>query len=455
VITHSVSSTDTHYNSLPVASIIPNITDNDQAGVIVSAMSGHTTESGGTATFTMVLTSQPTANVVIVLSSSNTAEGQLLQNSVSFSSSDWNLPKTITVRGVNDDVADGPQSYTIITADALSTDLVYNNLVVPDVAVINDDNDTAGITVNAPPAAQMKTGENGQAFFFTIKLTSQPVQDVTIGVATDTPSEAVASPASLTFTASDWNVAKTVTVTGVDDDVMDGNQPYKVLIGPVTSADPKYSVLTVPSLNAVNLDNDVAGISVSQTTLTTSESGTSAVFNVVLTSKPAGTSNVDITFTNNNTAEGSLPGGAPSITLTFTPANWNVAQARDGHRRGRLRRRRQPDLHHHRQPGGQPRSQLRGQGRGDGHGHQPGQRQQGRADRRIRRIDQCHRGRRQRHLYRPADLAAGGDGAGLRPARLAALRRYQCHHPRHPDRSAGIRFDQLERPADGDGLRRR
>ena len=46
------------------------------AGITVSPTSGLvTTEAGGTATFTVVLTSQPTADVTIGLTSSDTTEG--------------------------------------------------------------------------------------------------------------------------------------------------------------------------------------------------------------------------------------------------------------------------------------------------------------------------------------------------------------------------------------------
>ena len=51
--------------------------DNDVAGITVTAATTPlaTTEAGGTATFTVVLNTQPTANVTIALSSSNPAEG--------------------------------------------------------------------------------------------------------------------------------------------------------------------------------------------------------------------------------------------------------------------------------------------------------------------------------------------------------------------------------------------
>ena len=47
-------------------------TDNDTAGITVTPTSGlTTTEAGGTATFTVVLNSQPTADVTIGVSSSD------------------------------------------------------------------------------------------------------------------------------------------------------------------------------------------------------------------------------------------------------------------------------------------------------------------------------------------------------------------------------------------------
>ena len=54
-------------------------TDNDTAGITVSAdQRADTTEAGGTATFTVVLTRQPTADVTIGLSSSDTTEGTVV-----------------------------------------------------------------------------------------------------------------------------------------------------------------------------------------------------------------------------------------------------------------------------------------------------------------------------------------------------------------------------------------
>src|SRR5207237_554872 len=141
---------------------------NDTAGITVSPTSGlTTTEAGGTATFTVVLNSQPAANVTIGLSSSNTAEGTVGPASLTFTSANWNTVQTVTATGVNDFIADGNISYTIVTAAATSADASYNGLNAADVSVTNTDNDTAGITVS-PTALQ--TTESGATATFSVSL---------------------------------------------------------------------------------------------------------------------------------------------------------------------------------------------------------------------------------------------------------------------------------------------
>ena len=98
-----------------------------------------------------MLNSQPTANVTIGLSSSNTTEGTVSPASLTFTAANWNTAQTVTVTGVDDFVDDGDIAYTIVTAAASSADGNYNGLNAADVAVTNIDNDTAGITVTPDP----------------------------------------------------------------------------------------------------------------------------------------------------------------------------------------------------------------------------------------------------------------------------------------------------------------
>ena len=104
-------------------------TDNDTAGITVIPISGLvTTEAGGTATFTIVLNAQPTADVTIGLSSSDTTEGTVAAGGVTFTAANWNTAQTVTVTGVNDDLDDGDVAYTIVTAAATSADANYNGI---------------------------------------------------------------------------------------------------------------------------------------------------------------------------------------------------------------------------------------------------------------------------------------------------------------------------------------
>jgi len=222
-----------------------------------------TTEAGGTATFTVALNSQPTANVSIGLASSDLTEGTVAPASLTFTAANWNTPQTVTVTGVDDAIADGNIAYTIVTAPAVSTDPDYNNLNAADVAVTNTDNDLAGFTVT--PTAGLITTESGGTATFTVALNSQPTANVSIGLSSSDLTEGTVAPASLTFTAANWNTPQTVTVTGVDDAIADGNIAYTIVTAAAVSADPNYGRLNAADVAVTNTDNDVAGITVNPT----------------------------------------------------------------------------------------------------------------------------------------------------------------------------------------------
>jgi alpha-tubulin suppressor-like RCC1 family protein len=110
--------------------------------IMVNPTSGLiTTEAGGTATFTVTLVTQLTDDVTITLSSSDTTEGTVSPTSLTFTPANWSDPQRVTVTGVDDSVTDGDQTYKIITAPAVSTDVTYNGLDSADVVVTNTDNE--------------------------------------------------------------------------------------------------------------------------------------------------------------------------------------------------------------------------------------------------------------------------------------------------------------------------
>jgi len=118
------------------------------AGFTVAPTSGLiTTEAGGKATFTVVLTSRPTANVSISFASSDATEGLAPTKALVFTPLNWNVAQTVTVTGVDDRLVDGDQPYTIALLPAVSADPVYSGLDPADVALVNRDNEQGNLSI--------------------------------------------------------------------------------------------------------------------------------------------------------------------------------------------------------------------------------------------------------------------------------------------------------------------
>ena len=216
-------------------------TDDDIAGVTVSGGPLTVTEAGSSTTFTIVLTSQPTGDVTMPLAASNPAEAAVSPASLTFTATNWNIAQAVTVTGVDDAVDDGDVGSSVTIGPTTSSDANYNGLSPSAVAVTTTDDDMAGITVSGGP---LTVTEAGSSATFTIVLTSQPTGDVSVLLSPSNLAEAAVSPASLIFTAATWNIAQTVTVTGVDDAVEDGDAGSAVNIGPTTSGDANYNGLS-------------------------------------------------------------------------------------------------------------------------------------------------------------------------------------------------------------------
>lgn len=95
--------------------------------------------------------------------------------------------------------------------------------------------------------------EGGASDSYTVILKTAPTANVTITLNPGT--QVTVAPATLTFTPANWNVAQTVTVTAVDDALVEG--PH---IGTIThtsaSADAAYNAIAIASVTANITDND-------------------------------------------------------------------------------------------------------------------------------------------------------------------------------------------------------
>ncbi len=290
--------------------------DDDTAGIAVTPTAGLVTnENGPTSTsFTIVLNCEPQVNVNIGLGSSSPSDGGPTVSSLTFTPANWQTPQTVTVAGADDLVDDDDVTFTVVTAPAVSTDPAYGGLNAADVLVLNLDNDTAGIEVVA--ATPLVTTEAGGTATFTVRLLTIPRNTVTLPVSSSDATEGTVAPASLTFPADASALTpRTVTVTGVNDFIVDGDINYAVVLAAAVSVDPTYAGMAPPDLPAVNRDNDMAGVVVTPTTgLVTTEAGGTAMFTIRLTAVPA--ADVTISLSSSDPSEGTVP-----ASVTLTPAN--------------------------------------------------------------------------------------------------------------------------------------
>ncbi len=135
-----------------------------------------------------------------------------------------------------------------------------------------------GIAINK---TSVVTEESGVSDTFTVVLSTAPTNTVTIAVSSSNMDEGTVSPTELVFSTDSgvvggWDVPQTVTVTGQDDDVVDGDIAYTIVTAAAVSVDSDYGGMNAADVSATNLDNETpAGVTVDDIDPDTMSPGTS------------------------------------------------------------------------------------------------------------------------------------------------------------------------------------
>ncbi len=220
-------------------------------GITLTVSGGSTavSEGGASDTYTLVLTSAPSADVIISI----LHDGQLttLPSTLTFTAANWNQEQMVVVAAIDDTAEEGSHrsviSHTVSSADAL-----YHQFTVGDAAVTITDNDTAGVNFTESTGSTQVT-EGGATDSYTLALASQPTGDTVITL--NFGGQISVNPTSFTFTPANWNSEQTVTVTAVDDSAIEGAHSAAISHA-VSSADPKYNGLTARNVTADIIDDD-------------------------------------------------------------------------------------------------------------------------------------------------------------------------------------------------------
>ena len=226
------------------------------------------------------------------------------------------MAQSVAVTAVDDDVDAGDTVTAAIrhTSDAFA---------VGSVRAVIADNDTAALAVDQPAALTLAEGAGTT---YPVTLATRPTAAVQVYVVTD--GKTVAAPAVLTFDASNWNMAQTVTLTAVDDFVDSAVDVRTSLVNhAVLSADDRYHGLNVEGLSVDVRDNDVANLLFSTERVDVTQGG-DATYSVVLATRPLAPVLVSLTPSTGVVVDVACAAATEGVDacLLFTPDTWNVPQ---------------------------------------------------------------------------------------------------------------------------------
>ncbi len=303
------------------ANITVTITDNDAAGITVP--NAATVTEGSTTAVEVTLAAAPTADMTVTFRDDGDSDvswsgATLSGNALTFTTTNWNVAQTVTLTAAeDDDFVDDTETLTLTASKSGG----YSGETA-NITVTIEDVDAAGITV--PNAA---TVTEGSTMTVDVTLAAAPTADMTVTFSDDGDSDlswsgTALTGAALTFTATNWNVAQTVTLTAQedDDDFADDTETLTL----TASMSGGYSGETA-NIEVTIKDNDVDGAGITVPNAATVTEGSTTTVEVKLAAAPKG--DVAVTFSNDGDSDVSWSGTAlTGNALTFTTENWNVAQ---------------------------------------------------------------------------------------------------------------------------------
>ena len=205
---------------------------------------------GTPAVFTLSRTGSPTAALTVNVTVSETGGDMVAASNegartVAFLANSATVTLSIATASDSVDEADSVVTATI-SADTGSP--VSYSVATPASAMVTvQDNDTRGVTVSAT-ALTVNEDTTGT---YTVVLDSQPTANVTVTPSRTGSTDVTFSPATLTFTALNWNTVQPVTVTAAQDS--DAVNDSATISHAVTGGD--YVGVTVESV-VVTVDDD-------------------------------------------------------------------------------------------------------------------------------------------------------------------------------------------------------
>lgn len=277
------------FDDVAVATLQVSVTDDDgEAGVTVSRNRVTIAENGGEGRYTLVLNTEPTGFVEVILSSTDELAATVTPTRLIFTPENWSDAQELIVTGVPDEV-DNKDDRRAATIEHTISGGGYDDVPVPDVTVTVVDDDGPPPQVGDPGVTVSDTSltvPEGGAGYYTITLNSAPTGDVRVDLSSDDTGLVAVEPDYLLFTTNNWDDSpRTVTVIGVDDD-FDNTEVRRTFIRHTVSGG-GYGAVVIEPVEVALTDDDGAGITVSVGTITLEENGGTVQYTVRLDTEPA------------------------------------------------------------------------------------------------------------------------------------------------------------------------
>ena len=317
-LTHTASGGG--YGSTTVPDVEVGITENDSAGLVISKDSLTVAEGDAAgSSYTVKLATEPTGEITVTVSGHAGTDLTLDKTTLTFTVDNWNTAQTVTVKAGQDN--DGVADTATLTHAASGGDYVN---VTKDLPVSITDDDTADIVLSETDLTVTEGDAAGSSY--TVKLATQPSDSVTVTIGGHSGTDLSISGTTLnantlTFTASNWSTAQTVTVKAGQDN--DGANETATLTHTASGGD---YVNVTKDLPVTVTDDDTPAIVLSETDLAVAEGDAAgSSYTVKLVTQPTGS--VTVTISGHDGTDLSLSGTTlTSNMLTFTTTNWDVAQ---------------------------------------------------------------------------------------------------------------------------------
>ena len=143
-------------NSLPVRSASFTIIDDDTKGITIAPdrvlLVLPLVEGGEPGTYSLVLDSQPTDTVVITLAGNQGGFLMLVPDKLTFTTSDWGTPQTVSVMAMDDGIAGGVPPQNFVTHQVSGGD--YGSVTVRDIQALVTDTTQAFVYLEGGQASE-------------------------------------------------------------------------------------------------------------------------------------------------------------------------------------------------------------------------------------------------------------------------------------------------------------